>query len=62
VQTCDILCRLQATQQALSDQAESLYVSLNISGTFPELNSLPLEFIQTLLMMHESERDLKMNI
>jgi hypothetical protein len=56
--THDILCCLQATHQALSDQAESLYASLNISGAFPELNSLLLEFVQTLLMMC----DLKMNI
>ncbi|KAJ7841963.1 hypothetical protein B0H13DRAFT_2205233 [Mycena leptocephala] len=57
-QTHDILRRLQATHQALSDQAEALYASLNISNTFPELIHLPLEFVRTLLIM----RDLKMNI
>ncbi|KAJ7827440.1 hypothetical protein B0H13DRAFT_1917602 [Mycena leptocephala] len=46
------------THQALSEQAESLYASLNISTAFPELRNLPLEFVRTLLMM----RDLKMNI
>ncbi|KAJ7907174.1 hypothetical protein B0H13DRAFT_2332561 [Mycena leptocephala] len=43
-QTRNILLRLQATHQALSDQAEALYASLNISSTFPELQHLPLEF------------------
>ncbi|KAJ7916234.1 hypothetical protein B0H13DRAFT_2231663 [Mycena leptocephala] len=57
-QTRNILLRLQATHQALSDQAEALYASLNISSAFPELQHLPLEFVRTLLMM----RDLKMNI
>ncbi|KAJ7845678.1 hypothetical protein B0H13DRAFT_1647204, partial [Mycena leptocephala] len=57
-QTREILLRLQATHQALSDQAEALYASLNISSAFPELQRLPLEFVRTLLMM----RDLKMNI
>ncbi|KAJ7830384.1 hypothetical protein B0H13DRAFT_2433725 [Mycena leptocephala] len=57
-ETHDILRSLQATHQALSDQAEALYASLNISNTFPELSRLPLEFVRTLLIM----RDLKMNI
>ncbi|KAJ7512280.1 hypothetical protein B0H11DRAFT_2346274 [Mycena galericulata] len=53
-----ILRRLQETHQALSDQAEALYASLNIAGTFPELDGLPLEFVRTLLLM----RDLKINL
>ncbi|KAJ7502581.1 hypothetical protein B0H11DRAFT_1712541 [Mycena galericulata] len=53
-----ILLRLQETHQALSNQAEALYASLNIAGTFPELDGLPLEFVRTLLLM----RDLKMNL
>jgi hypothetical protein len=57
-ETHDILRSLQTTHQALSDQAEALYASLNISNTFPELSRLPLEFVRTLLIM----RDLKMNI
>jgi hypothetical protein len=57
-QTHDILRRLQATHLSLSNQAEALYASLNISNAFPELNGLPLEFVRTLLIMH----DLKMNI
>ncbi|KAJ7900475.1 hypothetical protein B0H13DRAFT_1622406 [Mycena leptocephala] len=57
-ETRNILRRLQETHQALSEQAESLYASLNISTAFPELRNLPLEFVRTLLMM----RDLKMNI
>ncbi|KAJ6585213.1 hypothetical protein B0H19DRAFT_1250090 [Mycena capillaripes] len=57
-ETHDILRRLQATHQALSDQAEALYASLNIADAFPELNRLPLEFVRTLLIM----RDLKINI
>lgn len=57
-ETHHILRSLQATHQALSDQAEALYASLNISNAFPELNRLPLEFVRTLLIM----RDLKMNI
>jgi hypothetical protein len=57
-ETRNILLRLQETHQALSEQAESLYASLNISTAFPELRNLPLEFVWTLLMM----RDLKMNI
>ncbi|KAJ7648820.1 hypothetical protein B0H17DRAFT_863390, partial [Mycena rosella] len=35
-----------------------LYASLNIQDSFPELQGLPLEFVQTLLLM----RDLKINI
>ncbi|KAJ7466743.1 hypothetical protein B0H11DRAFT_1733128 [Mycena galericulata] len=57
-ETHAILRRLQDTHQALSDQAEALYASLNIAGTFPELDGLPLEFVRTLLLM----RDLKMNL
>jgi hypothetical protein len=57
-QTHNIFRRLQATHLSLSNQAEALYASLNISNAFPELNGLPLEFVRTLLIM----RDLKMNI
>ncbi|KAF8143779.1 hypothetical protein K438DRAFT_1993511 [Mycena galopus ATCC 62051] len=53
-----ILLGLQTTHQSLSNQAESLYTSLNLQGVFPELQGLPLEFVRTLLLM----RELKINI
>jgi hypothetical protein len=49
---------LELTHARLSNEAEELYVSLNIQETFPELRGLPLEFTQTLLLMW----DLKINI
>ncbi|KAJ7632871.1 hypothetical protein FB45DRAFT_746128, partial [Roridomyces roridus] len=52
------LQRLEASHRELSTEADALYSTLNIHGTFPNLRSLPLEFVRTLLMM----RDLKMNI
>ncbi|KAF8178524.1 hypothetical protein K438DRAFT_1264428 [Mycena galopus ATCC 62051] len=56
--TLNLLQCLEASHAVLSTQAEQLYSSLNISGTFPELHDLPLEFVRTLLAM----RDLKINI
>jgi hypothetical protein len=53
-----LLHGLEKTHETLSKQAEALYSSLNIQDSFPELQSLPLEFVRTLLMM----RDLKINI
>ncbi|KAJ7878780.1 hypothetical protein B0H14DRAFT_2567077 [Mycena olivaceomarginata] len=49
---------LQATHETLNSQAEALYTSLNIHTSFPELRGLPLDFVRTLVIMH----DLKMNI
>ncbi|KAJ7706758.1 hypothetical protein B0H17DRAFT_1287383 [Mycena rosella] len=53
-----LLRSLERTHETLNSQAEALYASLNIQGSFPELQNLPLEFVRTLLMM----RDLKINI
>ncbi|KAK6996412.1 hypothetical protein R3P38DRAFT_2799725 [Favolaschia claudopus] len=53
-----ILQGLEVTHDRLSEEAEALYSSLNIQKSFPELCNLPLEFAQTLLIMH----DLKINI
>ncbi|KAF7354322.1 hypothetical protein MVEN_01120600 [Mycena venus] len=53
-----LLHSLEKTHERLSREAEDLYTSLNIQKTFPELQGLPLEFAQTLLVM----RDLKINI
>ncbi|KAI0707020.1 hypothetical protein C8Q76DRAFT_629548 [Earliella scabrosa] len=40
------------------DKVEALYASLNVPDEFPQLQGLPLPFVQTLLMA----RDLKINI
>ncbi|KAJ7482778.1 hypothetical protein FB451DRAFT_1129761 [Mycena latifolia] len=53
-----LLHSLKGTHETLNTQAEALYASLNIHQSFPELQNLPLDFVQTLLMM----RDLKINI
>ncbi|KAJ7739076.1 hypothetical protein DFH07DRAFT_752302, partial [Mycena maculata] len=53
-----VLRGLERTHERLSKEAEDLYASLNIQEAFPELQGLPLEFAQTLLVM----RDLKINI
>ncbi|KAJ6451750.1 hypothetical protein C8R45DRAFT_848226, partial [Mycena sanguinolenta] len=58
-ETLTLLRRLEATHAVAElGSAEALYASLNIQGNFPELHGLPLEFVQTLLLM----RDLKINI
>ncbi|KAJ7652941.1 hypothetical protein B0H17DRAFT_1163635 [Mycena rosella] len=53
-----LLRSLEKTHETLGSQAQQLYASLNIQDSFPELQGLPLEFVQTLLLM----RDLKINI
>ncbi|KAJ7251190.1 hypothetical protein B0H12DRAFT_1018806 [Mycena haematopus] len=42
-----------ATHQRLSQQADDLYASLNIGGTFPELADLPRPFVHTLLVLND---------
>ena len=49
---------LKGNHACLFKNVESLYVSLNMSNTFPELDGLSLEFVWVLLMV----QDLKMNI
>jgi hypothetical protein len=51
--TVSLLQRLEATHEKLSQQAEELYASLNISGSFPELENLPRAFVHTLLILHD---------
>ncbi|KAJ7323508.1 hypothetical protein DFH08DRAFT_817537 [Mycena albidolilacea] len=53
-----LLGSLEATREMLSEQADTLYASLNIHETFPQLRDLPLDFVRTLLLT----RDLKINI
>ncbi|KAJ6505166.1 hypothetical protein C8R45DRAFT_817754 [Mycena sanguinolenta] len=50
-----ILRDLEATHARLSSEADSLYASLNIPQSFPELAHLPIAFVRTLILM----RDLK---
>jgi hypothetical protein len=40
------------------DQIEAVYSSLNLEGSYPELQSLPYEFVRALILA----RDLKINI
>ena len=49
---------LQKTHDRLKEKVESLYTSLNIHDTFPQLKGIDLDFVRLLLMA----RDLKINI
>ncbi|KAF7326957.1 hypothetical protein MVEN_02589900 [Mycena venus] len=51
--TVSLLRKLEATHERLSQEAEELYASLNISGSFPELADLPRAFVHTLLIVHD---------
>jgi hypothetical protein len=52
------LSTLERTHSRLLKNVESLYTSLNVHESFPELNGLSLDFVRTLFMA----RDLKINI
>lgn len=54
----DILSGLEKGQGKLKEKVETLYASLNVHQSFPELNGIDLEFVRILLMA----RDLKINI
>jgi hypothetical protein len=49
---------LEKSHAELLAHVESLYASLNVHDTFPELEGMSLEFVRTLL----TARDLKINI
>ena len=49
---------LRQMHEAAISKVEELYVSLNVTESFPEVKGLPLGFTRTLLMA----RDLKINI
>jgi hypothetical protein len=49
---------LEKSHMELLANVESLYASLNIHDTFPELHGMSLDFVRTLLIA----RDLKINI
>ncbi|RDB29776.1 hypothetical protein Hypma_013855 [Hypsizygus marmoreus] len=49
---------LQTSHDDLQEQVETLYASLNVQDSFPELEGVDLEFIRTLILA----RDLKINI
>ncbi|TEB16313.1 hypothetical protein FA13DRAFT_1650797, partial [Coprinellus micaceus] len=53
-----MLASLQGLQTEKYDQIESLYDSLNVGSSFPELDGIPLGFVRNLLLA----RDLKINI
>ncbi|CAA7265927.1 unnamed protein product [Cyclocybe aegerita] len=53
-----ILEGLEEIHSQLKEKVESLYASLNVHETFPELRHIDLEFVRTLIMA----RDLKINI
>ncbi|KAJ7202987.1 hypothetical protein B0H12DRAFT_1035731 [Mycena haematopus] len=48
-----LLRSLEATHKRLSQQADELYASLNIGGSFPELADLPRPFVHTLLILSD---------
>ncbi|KAK0474719.1 hypothetical protein EDD18DRAFT_1313370 [Armillaria luteobubalina] len=52
------LSQLSHIHQLLCMQIDQLYTSLNVGQSFPELASLDITFVQTLLLAH----DLKINI
>ena len=54
----NILSGLEKGQVQLKEKVETLYASLNVHESFPELDGIDLEFVRTLLMA----RDLKINI
>lgn len=57
----DSIARLQTMERIrldLQTEADALYASLNVHGTFPEFNGIDLEFVYVLLMA----RDLKISI
>ncbi|KAG1769968.1 hypothetical protein EV702DRAFT_1181682 [Suillus placidus] len=56
--THDAIESLERVHEHLMHKVEVLYASLNVQDRFPELDSLNLEFVRTLLLA----RDLKMNI
>ncbi|KII90983.1 hypothetical protein PLICRDRAFT_67778, partial [Plicaturopsis crispa FD-325 SS-3] len=56
--TQDVMAGLERTHDRLKSKVESLYASLNIHTSFPELQDVDLEFVRILLMA----RDLKINI
>ena len=49
---------LRQTHERAISKVEELYVALNVTDAFPELQGLPLEFMRVLLMA----RNLKINI
>ncbi|EMD32842.1 hypothetical protein CERSUDRAFT_57935 [Gelatoporia subvermispora B] len=53
-----ILARLFRTSADLSNKVDSLYTSLNVANTFPELKGLHINFARMLLLT----RDIKINI
>lgn len=54
----EVLSDLEASHEELKSKVETLYASLNVHASFPELKGIDLEFVRTLLMA----RDLKINI
>ncbi|KAG6907112.1 hypothetical protein DXG01_010488 [Tephrocybe rancida] len=53
-----LLASLQEMQEEFKERGEALYSSLNVHGTFPELQHVDLDFVCVLL----TARDLKINI
>lgn len=53
-----VLDTLESRQQEIGKQVETLYASLNIHESFPELKGVELEFVRCLLLAW----DIKMNI
>ncbi|KAJ7828415.1 hypothetical protein B0H13DRAFT_1917104 [Mycena leptocephala] len=51
--TVSLIWRLEVTHEKLSQEAEDLYASLNISKSFPDLAELPRAFTHTLLIVHD---------
>ncbi|KIM50664.1 hypothetical protein SCLCIDRAFT_144905, partial [Scleroderma citrinum Foug A] len=56
--TLSVLTSLERTHSRLIAKVEVLYVSLNVQMKFPELDSISLDFVRTLLLAC----DLKINI
>jgi hypothetical protein len=56
--TTAALNSLKRTHDHLLLKVDVLYVSLNVSEKFPELDGMPLDFVRTLLLA----RNLKINI
>lgn len=54
----ELLSALEKTHDMLKEQVESLFASLNVTESYPELKDFNLEFVRVLIMA----RDLKINI
>lgn len=54
--------RLRETHARLTNDAEELYVALNIDRHFPDIAGLSLDFTRTLLLAHDAKLNVRKRI